>query len=104
MRSYRLGKDTSPEDITNDIIKLAVNVSEKCRRVSVSGLTLRTDNLGAKARLVNKKLIEECGKRNICFIMNDNINAGHLNRSKLHLNKNGTKLMTRNLANYINKE
>ena len=38
------------------------------------------------------------------FIDNSNIKSSSLNRSKLHLNKSGTALLTKNFAKIVNSD
>ena len=40
-----------------------------------------------------------CESKGYGFVENSNIDGGLLNRSKLHLNKKGTALLSRNIAN-----
>ena len=53
---------------------------------------------------LNKKLENLCKGKGMRFIDNSNIKSSSLNRSKLHLNKSGTALLTKNLAKIINSD
>ena len=97
-----LSSNKSAESISSGIIKLATSVEHS--RVSVSALTCRRDEWAQKANEVNRCLKEMCGDRNIGFIPNENIKTSHLNRSHLHLNKTGTKLLEKNFFQFINKK
>ena len=58
------------------------------------------------ARKVNRfnRLTESiCEQTNVCFIDNRNILAHHLNRSNLHLNSNGSKVLGSNLCRYLRR-
>ena len=44
---------------------------------------------------LNKKFENLCKGKGMCFIDNSNIKSSSLNRSKLHLNENGTALLTK---------
>ena len=48
---------------------------------------------------INGKLKRYCESKGYRFAENSNIDGGFLNRSKLHLNKKGTALLSRNIAN-----
>ena len=64
----------------------------------ISRIVHRNDNLNDDASEFNKILRETCSKRNIGFIDNENINPTYnCNRSKLHLNKRATNLLTENI-------
>ena len=66
--------------------------------VMISRIVHRNDNLNDDASEFNKILRETCSKRNIGFIDNENINPRYnRNRSKLHLNKRATNLLTENI-------
>ena len=51
-----------------------------------------------------KKILENlCKRKSMGFIDNSNIKSSSLNRSKLHLNKSGTALLTKNfIFSYLN--
>ena len=49
----------------------------------------------------SKKLKSYCGCVGIEFINNVSIDGSCLNRSKLHLNRKGSSLLTKNVATYI---
>ena len=68
----------------------------------VSGIVQRGDDLNEKSKSVNKILQQICQSINMGFIPHDNINpARHLNRSNLHLNFNGTGIMSKNFVNVL---
>ena len=50
---------------------------------------------------INGKLKRYCESKGYRFAENSNIDGGFLNRSKLHLNKKGTALLSRNIANVL---
>lgn len=90
------------EEITDDIVNLAVSLKTEHNNVIVSSVTTRGDKHGNKVNQLNDALEEACSERNIGFINNNNITINHLNRSKLHLNPSGSKLLSDNLSCYIN--
>ena len=98
-----LGSNQSEEEIAKSIIDLAVNAAS-VSTVAVSAIVLRDDRFSRKAKTVNNLLQQMCNQRNICFIPHQNINKIHLNGSKLHLNKSGTKQLMKNFTNYIRKK
>ena len=57
-----------------EIGQLAVFCKLDSNNIFISGIVPRRDKLNMKAALVNSFLKNECGKRNICFINNSNIN------------------------------
>ena len=62
----------------------------------VSNIIERNDKLKwkEKSRKVNAVLKELCAAKNIYLIDHaDSINSRHLNSSKLHLNRDGTRLL-----------
>ena len=96
--------DKTPEKIADDVVSLAIIVSSANITPVISGLVPRGDRCRQKAFKVNSILQRQCADRNIAFVDNSNINANaHLNRSRLHLNAKGAKLLTKNFSRYINK-
>ena len=92
------------EDIAKNIIDLAVEISNTHTEttVAISGLLPRNDRFKLQASNVNKHLKQMCSGRNIGFIDNSNLDPqAHLNRSRLHPNKKGTEILTRNLHLFI---
>ena len=53
---------------------------------------------------LNKKLVNLCKGKGMHFIDNSNIKSSSLNRSKLHLNKSGTALLTKNFAKMVHSD
>ena len=74
--------------------------------LSVSSIILRTDNskLNEKRCKVNQLLSELCHERNIYLTDHSKkIKPNHLNKGKLHLNKNGSNILNRAFVNEISK-
>ena len=104
---------TGTNDITNNI-----NTMQKIRKVIntvrendaneeieivISGVTHREDrDLEDEIKALNIKLENFCKGKGMRFINNSNIRSPSLNRSKLHLNKSGTALISKNFSNIIN--
>ena len=53
---------------------------------------------------LNKKLENLCKGKGMRFIDNSNIKSSSLKRSKLHLNKSGTALLTKNFAKIVHPD
>ena len=53
---------------------------------------------------LNKKLENLCKGKGMRFIDNSNIKISSLNRSKLHLNKSGTALLTKTFVKMVNSD
>ena len=69
--------------------------------VIISDIILRTDNkkFSQKGQEVNTHLKDMCKEKNIYLIGNTNkIKAQHLNKSKLHLNKRGSNILSSTFA------
>ena len=87
----------TPEIIAKETMELAVSLSTKENTVFVSGIVPRGDNWNNKASEINKHLQSACSSRNMPFIDNSNISTEyHLNRSRLHLNPEGTCILANN--------
>ena len=73
------------------------------RKVSISGIVPRNDNFNNKAMEVNKELSKMCNREKLLFLEHNNIKPKtHLNKSKLHLNRNGDEKLGKNFVNFIN--
>ena len=83
-------------DIVHDIVHLT-GQGIKC---SISGIIFRDDDVWLKGQAVNK-ILRESLPESIAFIDNSNIKLGHLNRSRLHLNRRGNCAFAYNLINHI---
>lgn len=94
-----------PKLISKKIIDIANKFDMEKTTVKISALTPRGDQFSKKVAQVNECLKKDCGERNLCFIEHVNINSSiHLNRSNVHLNKNGTKAICRNFLKFIKKK
>ena len=88
------------ENIAMNIKNLANTIKSNGIDCTVSGLTLRDDGLASKASQVNSKLRSLLGK-DIDLIERNNVEKGHLNGSRLHLNRRGTGRLAFNFIQYI---
>ena len=76
------------------IVQLASALKTELRDVSISCITARRDRYSKKAIEVNKKLKNLCLENSLYLIDHGStINNRHVNGSKLHLNKNGTRVL-----------
>ena len=83
-------------------MELAVSLSTKENTVFVSGIVPRGDNWNNKVSEINRYLQSACSSRNMPFIDNSNISTEyHLNRSRLHLNPEGTRILANNFLFYL---
>ena len=94
----------SPENIANGIVELALSINEKNICPIISGLIPHADQYDSKRSLVNEFLQRLCSVRNICFIDHCNIDKNlHLNKSMIHLNKLGSKVVLKNYSKHLQK-
>ena len=97
-----LNSNQTSEVIAKEIADLATSLRNNQHAISVSNIILKTDNskLNAKRCEVNQILSELCHERNIYFIDHSKkIKTNHLNEGKLHLNKNGSNILSRTFVN-----
>ena len=98
------GRETSIR-CAQEIMKLAESIKSSVpnTEIAVSGLITRADEvtLTHKVSEVNSELKRLCMQKQLKFIDHANISCNELNRSKIHLNKVGTKVMARNFTKYI---
>ena len=90
-----------PQQIAKSIINLAVKIKKNCD-ASISSITVRNDKYLRKVAHVNKYLKDKRREKKLHFIKHGNaIKVGHLNASKLHLNKRGTQVLSNQFAEAI---
>ena len=93
-----LKSDSSPEEISGEIINLTTSRKTQRNKVILSGIVPRYNKVNEKATRVNKRPKEECEARNIYFIDHKSISPKYYcNRSRLHLNYSGTKKSIENV-------
>ena len=98
-----MNSELPPERIAKSVIHVAKNVKTDTRSVSISGIIPRNDNFNNKVMEVNKELAKMCKREKFQFLEHSNINPkAHLNKSKVHLNRNGYIKLGKNVANFIN--
>lgn len=101
--------DTIPQSLADSIVDLCDSVERQApgTSISISGIVRRNDDaqLNTIISKVNKCLQKFSHQRGWNYI--DNYNIDHttcLNRSKLHLNKKGTYIMSNNFRSHILKQ
>ena len=102
VRTNELNSDLPSEGIARLIIDVAESTPLDNRIVSISDIAPRNDNFNIKAIKVNKELLKMCDKEKLLFLSHSNINQKtHLDKSKLHLNRNGYERLGKNFVNFI---
>ena len=87
--------DEDAGDIAKSIADLAISAKSPTCDVSISNILTRKDKHQHKAQIVNNHLKEICTNKNINLIDHSkNIKHQHLNKSKLHLTKRGTNILS----------
>ena len=87
----------APEQIAEEIVDLAKAMKNNENTVFVSSIVPRGDRWNAKVSITNRRMKELCAREELPFIDNNNIDkTHHLNRSNLHLNAEGTRLLANN--------
>ena len=98
-----MNSELPPERIAKSVIDVAKNVKTDTRSVSISGIIPRNDNFNNKVMEVNKELAKMCKREKFQFLEHSNINPkAHLNKRKVHLNRNGYIKLGKNFADFIN--
>ena len=97
-----LNSELTSERTAKSVIDVGKNIQTNNRVVSISGIVPRNDNFNNKATEVNKELSNMRKKEKLLFVDHSNINPKtHLNRSKLHLNRNGYETLGKNFVSFI---
>ena len=83
------------EDIANSIIELVLSAKSESCDASISNIVVRKDRHQNKCQEVKDHLKEKCREKNINLIDHSkNIKPQHLNKSRLHLTKKGTSILS----------
>ena len=83
------------QEISNSIIELALSAKSESCDVSISNIVVRKDRHQNKCQEVNDHLKEMCREKNINLIDHSKtIRTQHLNKSRLHLTKKGTSILS----------
>ena len=98
-----LRKEKTAAVIADDIVTLARSLKTDSTEVIVSGIVPRRDKLDEKRKEVNSYLNRKLNEINLGFIDNGKINVmNNLNKSGLHMNYAGTKILADNFLDIIN--
>ena len=90
-----ISSDKDAGDIVKSIVDLAMSAKSPTCDVSISKMITRKDKHQHKTQEVNNHLKEMCANKNINLIDHSkNIKHQHLNKSKLHLTKRGTNILS----------
>ena len=101
-----LNSNQTPEVIAKEVVDLATLLKNSQHDVSVSNIIHRADlsKLNAKRCEVNQVLYQLCYERNIYLIdQSKKIKPNHLNKGRLHLNKNGSNILSHTFVNKISR-
>ena len=101
-----LNSNQTSEVIAKEIVDITTSLKNNQHEVSVSTIILRTDNskLNVKRCNINQILSQLCHERNIYLIDHSKkIKPNHLNKGKLHLNKNGSNVLSHTFVNEISR-
>ena len=94
--------DKDAGDIAKSVVDLAISAKSPNCDVSISNIITRKDKHQHEAQIVNTHLKEICTNKNINLIdYSKNIKHQHLNKSKLHLTKRGTNILSTTLVREI---
>ncbi|CAB4007613.1 Scavenger receptor cysteine-rich type 1 M130 [Paramuricea clavata] len=99
-------KMKSAKDVAKSIDKLckSIKLDQPQTSISVSEIIHREDNqeLKEKALAVNKELVRYSEQKKFYLIKNENIDKNKLNLYGLHLNKQGSAVLAKNIVTHIN--
>ena len=94
------------KDIAKNIERLcqSIKVEHPQMSISVSEIIQREDNqdLAVKASAVNKELARYSEQKKFYLIKNENIDKRKLNLYGLHLNKQGSAALAKNIISHVN--
>ena len=87
--------EKTPDEIANDLLEIGLQLKKGDNKVFISGILTRRDNYNEKGKKDNECLKLRCSNYLLDYIDNSGIITNrHLNQSGLHLNKDGTKLLS----------
>ena len=94
-----INSNRSPKLIAMGITDVGSSLKNDSHDLSISSIVVRNDKFKEKTAQVNESLKRLCAERNIYFINHaKNVLPQHLNKSKLHLNKEGTSILSSNFV------
>jgi hypothetical protein len=91
------------EAVAGDLENLVMKFKGCTNNIAISSVIMRNDGRvnPEKILLLNRIINQWCINKNVHFIDNSNINCTHLNRSNLHLNKSGDRVLGKNICAYL---
>ena len=98
--------DRTSQDIAISLVNLACSMKGKNCDVSISNIILRNDNkkFNQKDQEVKAHFEDMCEDKNIYLIDDtNNVKAQYLNKGKLHLNKEGSNLLSSTFVNELSR-
>ena len=99
-----LDSERQADVIAKSFIDVAKGIRTNTCTASISGVVRRNDNFNNKALDVNDELAKMCREAKLDFITHKNVNPrADLNKSRLHLNRNGSDKIGKNFVNFILK-
>ena len=103
VKTYDLNFKKESSQVTKPIIDPTVFLKTRANIITISLITLLSNDLNNKANKVNNSLFNMCNKRHVPVIghgrtIHRNV---HLKKSALHLNKCGTKVFAKNVSSYL---
>ena len=98
--------DRTSQDIAISLVNLACSMKGKNCDVSISNIILRNDNkkFNQKDQEVKAHFEDMCEDKNIYLIDDTNkVKVQHLNKGKLHLNKEGSNPLSSTFVNELSR-
>ncbi|CAB4000157.1 Hypothetical predicted protein [Paramuricea clavata] len=97
----------TPDELLTHVQKLGESITRENGNIELvlSEIITRNDDktLADKVNEYNKGLAQLCTERNWCLIRHNNIDVNHLNNYGLHLNKQGTSVLAKNIKQFLNR-
>ena len=102
---FHVGVNNVEKETEDEIVRKYVQLGQSfaCARVTFSSIIKRADKpeLNVKIANINSKLKVLCMENGFDFIENNNIGFRHLARDKLHINKEGQRILALNFLNHL---
>ncbi len=96
-KETRLRNDLEVANATIKDLEAKIKCLEEESLVTQSGEEILTHNVNEVSAMLN----QSCLEKNWAFIEHTNITSNQLNQSKIHLNQQGSSVMTRNFIKHI---
>ena len=92
-----------PEKVAAKMDELIENLKDHAKKIAVSSVIKRYDNRVPASNITyfNNLVNNLCSNRNITFLNNDHIDRSFLNRSNLHLNQLGDRVLGSAYCTYL---